>query len=59
MMGDDLRCRFRLILELLRKDVSDVRMDALPPAAQQRGVGSLLNERVLEDIDQPCGTAWR
>src|ERR1700687_2820126 len=50
MMGDNGGRKFDLISETLRQRTCNVDMDALAPAAQQRGVSGVLHERVFEHI---------
>jgi hypothetical protein len=49
MMGDNGR-RIFLVGEMLLQRQRDVGMDALTPAAQQRAVGGILHQRMLEDV---------
>ena len=50
MMRDDRRRGLDLVGETLHQRPRDVGMDALAAAAQQRGIGRVLHQRMLEDV---------
>ena len=49
-MGEQLRLALDEIGEMLLQRRRDARVQFLPPPAQQRAVGSVLHQRVLEQV---------